>query len=1640
MENQKENKESDNIPFQQELSKEKTEEANKNEEIKEKEIQEKIKEENLKKENEKNEEMANDKKEEKEEESTIDEKNDENPIENTNEENEKKEEKKEGNNGEENTELKKEEENKKNKEEKNDEKNEEINKNVTQENQEKINEKEKQQKEIENKLNNNNDKPGDNQNTDKKINEENQEDKKEINNELKKKENGEEKKEEIDNKKEENKEDKKEDKKIEEEIKEEKGEEKKEEKGEDKKEEEKKEEIKEDKNNGDKKDLKEEKIDEKKEENKENKIEEKKEDKEKDKNEENKKSEEIKGEEKKEETKKESKEEDKKEEKKDELKDEIKVERKEEKKEEIKQEKKVEIKEDKPKDDKNKKDNQNKIIEEEKQIPEGFTIEDQEKINKYISTNYKEFYSKNYFCDYFTEREWRAGFILEINDNYLKIIDATNKSPNKEDFSLVKIKIGDSQNVSYFRKYSHADNYMVKGSAKNLKTKLSQFTNFHNKFKEYIEYCENYEFYYFLRATIYYGLDFCMNPTIINSKDSINIEISFRLILIILNIISDCLIFIKDNLDDFLKFQNKIKENNKLKDYVLLSNKFAIYSFFDDIQYLMKKLFGDSSQYLEWYTLYKDEIMKFIPTINENPQKNSISELFPLYKDQKGGNSKYKLMDRICLKEVYNKNHFFHTLDKSINSCIIAYFVDYFNYTKGYDTLFTILCSIYHNKEDKLNLKIQFSIIASLFQSKIITGSFSNHMGIELIKKYIDQYTEKACDESALNMEDDLQKLFLKLIELIQNKDEEKKLLTERIQVIFFFKQLDKTKKLEKNINIVTNINNIIKSVQYNDLYKEIKEKNNTDKNEEMLNDVQFQGRNENIKEMSEAYFCKLCQENKIIELLLDNQTTHEEIIKRIYPLLFIMYKNNFGYTQKNEQKIKYIFDTLFQKVKESEQNNESLWKIILQDIILEFSEKLDINDRNYVFSKLSKYFEETAIKKNSKIIQLITLIINYSLKCIGSNVNNQNEKDYIFNENYRNKDEYEKIITGKFNEKKYYCLELLINHLIDKRQINDFGINSELKINVINTCIDGIIDILKKLNSNDDIIKIIFIRIFNGILSSSNITDNITLLQKIFKLDINKKAKEGINNYCKDKNIIKIINKEFSNFLNNINEENMKIEEYNKELQIELSKRIDLLFLLLENDITISNEDFTLFFNQLTISNEFSKKIFYTKMKENILKINIKLREYIFENILLNKNKETNFEIKDSMSYQIVKEFILQINKSKGKFIFITEKDMMVLSKDYNCKDIYGHKELWDLLLRETNNDIRNDIANFLSNIYLGIKYQLPSEYDKFWKNIISLIVEKLSHAINGNNINNDSVKGIICLIKKIRDNSNKDGDIIINKSIINNLLESFKIKSEGKKDNKINNENKDMKVEAKKSGKKDNKKDKINEIKEDLNKEKNEEIPARIVLEYFESQNEDLPAANNDENKEKKTRIVEIYNNEYFYTLRYIISNEFKIPLKCIQLIKKSNQNTSASNIPEKKNVNPLEKKKTIKTNKANLFCDYIFIIEQFPELKQYMTKKNKKESNEKLPVFTVEKIQNPLNDNERDNLTTLIAKSSELANLLQKLSKNKNNDYGMDIWSIINDKKDLNEEKGQEINKIIEELINNSDNKNDNQKKNY
>ena len=258
-------------------------------------------------------------------------------------------------------------------------------------------------------------------------------------------------------------------------------------------------------------------------------------------------------------------------------------------------------------------------------------------------------------------------------------------------------------------------------------------------------------------------------------------------------------------------------------------------------------------------------------------------------------------------------------------------------------------------------------------------------------------------------------------------------------------------------------------------------------------------------------------------------------------------------------------------------------------------------------------------------------------------------------------------------------------------------------------------------------------------------------------------------------------------------------------------------------------------------------------------------------------------------MSYQLLKEFILQINKSKGKFIFITNKDMLVISNNF-CKDIYGHDSLWDILLKTNNNEIRNDIGNFLSNIYLVIKYKAIEDYKKFWTFITKKIIDNLKLATNKSD-NNNAIKGLICLLKKININSENDGDLNYSKNIISSNLEQHKNKEEDKKD--LKTEGKKIKKDDKKEGK-----------KEELNKEKNEDIPIKIRLEYNETKNNTSKETQNDK-KGKQKKVLEIYNNTFFYNLRYLISYEFRIPLKCIQLKKPSNECNINNNLLEKKNT---------------------------------------------------------------------------------------------------------------------------------------
>ena len=1230
-------------------------------------------------------------------------------------------------------------------------------------------------------------------------------------------------------------------------------------------------------------------------------------------------------------------------------------------------------------------------LDQDKIIEDNFDPKDMEKIIEYNKSNYKDFYFKNHFCDYFTGKEWRSGYIKNISKDFIEIFDSIGITSS--DPVTLQIKIEDFNKISYFRKYSSPNGEMVKGTSKNLNNKLLQFTNFHKNFKEYLEYCDSFEFYYFLRATVFYGLDICMDIDI----DNKNVETSFRLILIILNIICDSLKFIKENFDDFFKYQNEIKQT-QFKDLVLINKKYAIYSFFDDIFFLIKKIFGESPQSLEWYIKNTTELQNIIPSSDKilNPFNNS--ELFPLYEGTKKGEDSVKVLKRNCIKEAYKNDYLYYTLDKKMNSYIIVYLIDYFEYLEGFDTLFSLMCSIKYTKDNLFtSSNIQNQINGMLLTAKAITDSFSFYnakkeenqelKGNEKVIDYIDNYIcglnlnddEKSKSKNKNKnyyKDNDIDEIINKLVFLIRKNADEGSILIQGFYIKDVLKQLKEVKKFEKSISLLSKLNNIIKGVEYYTLEKEIKEKKNKDYNELMLKDSKFNGKDSNIYEITGEFFCEICKDNNIIELFLENKTTHEEVIKRIYPLLSIMYLNNFGYktNNKEEKKIdsKYIFDALFLKLKESEQNNESMWKIILNDIILKFTDILHKEDKIYIFDLINKYYENTATKKSSKILQLITFIIDYSEKCITSNEAKDKENvpdlsDLVQIEKKDEKNKFDTYLKGQFNPEKYFCLDLIINFLISNDKINELQIDDDLKKKVIENVLDGIIKIIEKNKNNENIKLIIFIKIIEGIISSINTINNISLIKKLIELKLNPDTKKEIKLYCQQNKIIFRLLQEFFSYLDTI----LKEDKNNKK---EIEERLDLIFLLAENEVEISNDDYNKLFD-IKKYETFIKKIIYDKIKENILKIKLESQKYILDNILLKNNSLC--DINDLLSYKIYKQFIFQINKSFGNFIFILddnkeleEKYLIVKTKN-EFKDLYGYNSLWNILLSTENNDIKNDISSFLTYIFLGTRFLHSLDYTRLCNSLIikiyGLLMDNQNLRENGNIIR---IKGLVILLKKILDESNFYGEII-DKKIIEKIINPLKPKENNKpKETSKQKEQKEPDIKIEKTN--------------------NPTPTLKINLKYRLSENQ--------EQNEILTDLCEIYPSEFFYHLRYYISYIFQIPLRCVQ-IKKYEQNQV--------------------TKIYNLFKDTENIYDYI---------NNKKKKKDEIDTFLVEKIKNPLCDDTKDNLRKLILNNSQLTDVLKKLLKEKDIDFVNDIFYIIKDKVQQDNNLGDKGFKIINDIITN------------
>jgi hypothetical protein len=259
----------------------------------------------------------------------------------------------------------------------------------------------------------------------------------------------------------------------------------------------------------------------------------------------------------------------------------------------------------------------------------------------------------------------------------------------------------------------------------------------------------------------------------------------------------------------------------------------------------------------------------------------------------------------------------------------------------------------------------------------------------------------------------------------------------------------------------------------------------------------------------------------------------------------------------------------------------------------------------------------------------------------------------------------------------------------------------------------------MNKDKDNENIKQILFIKVVNGIVSGTNTISNISLLRRILNLISKDETKKQIKLYCQNKKIISGLINELFTYINTLQKET-------KENKKDIEERINLIFLLSENDIEISSDNYNTLLNVQKYA-LFIKKIIYQKIKENIKKINVNTQKEIVDKILL--QKDCLKELNDFMSYELLKEFIIQINISLKNFNIILEdkekeKYLLVQTKK-SCEDIYGFHSLWNILLLTENKDIKIDVSKFMTLIFLGVRYPSPKIYKSYVGDILMKILD---------------------------------------------------------------------------------------------------------------------------------------------------------------------------------------------------------------------------------------------------------------------------------------------------------------------------
>ena len=1217
-----------------------------------------------------------------------------------------------------------------------------------------------------------------------------------------------------------------------------------------------------------------------------------------------------------------------------------------------------------------------------------------ELMKEYKKENYKKLYLKHKFCDFRTYEggKWKMGLINDVADEYVIVSGVEGKKSPKQ------IKIDDNEKLTYFRKYTtpSEDNfYNERESKESLMKRLEFLEDLTNNDSLINNENDAWTIYYILHSKIFFGLDAAMKINEDGYNDNEGAEESVRIILCILFFISKYFKYILDNKDEFINYQNNIVNNKDLIDLKIINKKYAFFSFFDESLNLLSKIFAYSEDYLIWFKCFGNEFKEFIPSI-QDIEMSTNTDYFPIYENQiseeeekpkekekeKEKDNKI-ILKKMCLEQAYKFVTTYTTCKIKIRASIVAYFIDYFSACKGFSYLFQI-CTC--NKLIDLNTLLKF-LIAFNYAKAMTNGyakSFTEEKRqlLEFGYSYIENLNEEKIDKYEY---EDILNFIQKISDISKINDDEGQKNAENLYFSYYVRALLTSKKLEQKINALNSINDILKSINYS------------------KNSYSTYNKTIKIKEMTYADFCTICKKHKILNILLSDKNIHEEIIKKLHKIIFVMYEHNFGYDinqdkEKIESDKKLVFNALFDKLLESEQTNGKLAKTI-QNIISAFCEYLSEEDKLYVYEEIKKYLEKSITKKGIPVKEHLLFVIEYSIQAIVTKKNNNKnieknlrineekeiegeEKKTKTDEDEKNNDkdkenENEELSNLKLEEGDYFGLILLMNYLTEE-EYNKYNMTNEQKLELINESIDGIIKIINIYEQKENLLKYIILRTKDAINSSKDVIQFLILFEKIKKIkEINTVFNKILDEFSKKVNFLELLMTDMEKYLSIVkkddtNNNSKKVYDglFNNELNIQL--RLELIFDLLQKNINEENLDN---FKKKIINsceeNNFANDCLNKYIQKNLKSLDIKFIQYFYDNILLSKDKISN--VNDLQYYKLCNEIIKEINKINKIFYFMNNKDLAVLNCE-NEKEIKGIELLWNFLINTELKEIRNDVTDLLANIFFGIKIKDNEKLNNYWTNFVKNIYDKLDEILKKdkeekigesktcNNKYDQSINGIISLIKKIENKFTYEGDVINNISKISDEISLNKIEQ-------------------------------INKFEKEKKNEKFRERNKKIFFSGKKYNSEDF--LNFD---------MKIENTDYFYMFRYKLSSFFKIPVNLIKVVVDDNK------------YDP-KMQGELKKIEFNMYDDFENTYSLLNDLEQKIYKGDEDIENHIL-IFRVEYSK------ENEKLAYIKKLIKDFPKLIELL-KRKNSEYLLDVWCLI--KEDGNNKINPKISQIIKDILN-------------